>query len=216
MARQVALVLVNVRKPSLVPDNVKAARLRVVEEAVHMAAALTVHDALRRYLAVRHRHEALEKEGAAAKSLLCRPPPRPLMLQVPENQVQVTDMCPTESSSMPIDEACWGVGRSAPSGLTASRGLVGGSSTFSESDGDGMFSTEAQTAAIHAELAQSAWMLGGRAVTVSGDTKGDSPAAVRQTAGKMEALDLATRRLPPVVRRKGTQRPKARYAPAKP
>ncbi len=79
-------MLVNVRKPSLVPDNVKAARFGVVKEAARMAAALTLHDALRCHLAYRNRHEALAGEGAAAKSLLCRPPPRPLMLQMPERQ----------------------------------------------------------------------------------------------------------------------------------
>lgn len=79
---QVTLSLVHVRKPSLVPDSIKSARRGIVEEAAAMAAALSVHDALRRFLAYRHREEALAGRGPAARALLRRKPPRP---PVPRN-----------------------------------------------------------------------------------------------------------------------------------
>ena len=117
------------------------------------------------------------------------------MFKVPDHQVQLTAMRPTESA---MDDACWGLGRSAPSGLTASRGLVGASNTFSYQDDDESPSAEDQAAVISAALAQTAWMLDGRAAVYK-ENGADSPAAIVQTAGQIEALDLATRRLPPVV-----------------
>ena len=70
---QVAKSFLHCRKPSLVPDAVRAAcRPAVLEATATIAPALTVADALRRGLAPRRRREALAGLGPAADALYRR------------------------------------------------------------------------------------------------------------------------------------------------
>ena len=91
------------RKPSLVPDSVKASRHHIVEEALAMGAALTVADALRRSLAHRHRQEALAGRGPAAKALLRRSPPRPPGPQIDSRKFASTAEYTDDSEQQLLD-----------------------------------------------------------------------------------------------------------------
>ena len=201
-------MLVHARKPSLLPDDAKFRRRHLVEEAVVMASALTVHDALRRFLAHRHRQGALAGRGPVANALLRRPPPRPQTYYLLR-----PGLGPNLSAEIPLqdegleeieDLEIW---ESAPAGLTMSADYVAGESNTNYLEG-GIASRSGMP------QKQSPWALGGPAMPALSE---EPDAAAFRTVGGMEALDLANRQpQTSALRRKPNQRPKYAAAAAVP
>ena len=201
---QVVLALVHVRKPSLLPDDVKLRRRNLPEEAAVMDAALTVHDALRRSLAHRHRQEALTGRGPAANALLRQSPPHPPAPAVLPGSGLNDHLSPVHG-----DEEEQGLWKSERAGSTLWGAFAGASGASFSKD---MESSDDESSP-HAFLPgkQGPWVLGGAGAPASALSEEEPAAAAFRTVSDVEALELENLRTQPAAARHKPVR-KAKYA----
>ena len=190
------------------PDSVKASRQHAVEEAVAMAAALTVFDALRRFLSFRQREEVLAGRGPAAKALLRRSPPRPkpparcLDSRGDSPEEALADMRAMRDLVLPFELAQWQE--------TISTELVShhGQPAFYSNEAAAYFE-EGQSLSWRPDTGDTnPWLL--RKGEKAWNANVEQPVVLFRPMGNIEALDLANRG---VQGRKRWRRPK--YAAAK-